>query len=314
MTTPTAQPLPQDYQDILQILPRLPEPDLGAATKALAGTADLPPETREHRGWLARCQGRGQPRAAHPRLALFAANHGVARLAPPQTPLVAQLPELVDPNGALAQQVAAVDADFRLYEMNLAEPGADFTQGQPALSDKVCVQAMAYGMMAVDMGLDVLALAAMGDGQALAAAALIAALTGTSVADVLAATGAEPSHAETLQPQIDLAAGQPPLVLLARFGGAALAALTGAMMAARMAHTPVVIHEAGGLAALTVLHRLEARAARHVALAGGISAPWLGTDWLRLPTASRGFHHAGLAGIQCLQAAAAADPLAVRRA
>lgn len=314
MTTPTAQPLPQDYQDILQILPRLPEPDLPAATRALAGTADLPPETRERRAWLARWQGREQPRVAHPRLAIFAANHGVARLAPPQTPLVAQLPELVDPNGALAQLVAAVDADFRLYEMNLAEPGADFTLGQSALSDKVCVQAIAYGMMAVDMGLDVLALAAMGDGQTLAAAALIAALTGTPVADVLAATGTDPSQAEILQPQVSAATGQPPLVLLARFGGAALAALTGAMMAARMAHTPVLVNEVGGLAALTVLHALEARAARHVALAGGISAPWLGADWMRLSPAYGGPSHAALEGIRSLQAAAAADPLMARRA
>lgn len=309
MTAQTAPMLPQDYQDILQILPHLPEPDLRAATKALAGTADLPPEIQAQRAWLARWQGREQPRVQHPRLAVFVANHGVARLAPPSQPMTALLPRLVDPNGALAGQVASVDADFRLYEMNLAEPSADFAQGQPAMAAKTCVQAITYGMMAVDNGLDVLALAASGDGQDLAAATLLAALTAAPLAETLRICGADAAHAAALQPALDAATGSQPLALLAQFGGYALAALVGAILASRMAHTPVIVADAAGLAALAVVRAMEPQAARHVALAGPVADAWLEGDWLRLPMKSGMDNHPALAGIRLLQAAAQASPL-----
>ncbi len=304
MTAQTAPMRPQDYQDVLQILPRLPEPDLRAATKALAGTADLPPELQVRRAWLARWQGREQPRVHHPRFTLFAANHCVARLAPPQQPLAESLPRLLDPDGDLANQVAAVDADFRLYEMDLAEPGADFMQGQPTMTAQTCVQAMTYGMMAVDMGLDVLALAACGDGQELAAATLLAALTGVPLAETLRASGADAALAPIIHPALDAADGLPPLALLAQFGGAALAALTGAILASRMAHTPVILADAAGLAALAVIRALDQGATRHVALAGALAGAAQEGDLLRLPIPPAAHDHAALVGIRLLQQAA----------
>lgn len=309
MTAQTAPILPQDYQDILQILPRLPEPDLRAATKALVGTADLPPDLQARRAWLARWQGREQPRVQHPRLALFAANHGVARLAPPAQPLAESLPQLVDPNGALANQVATVDADFRLYEMNLAEPSADFTQGQPAMTAQACVQAITYGMMAVDMGLDALALAACGDGQELASAALLAALSGAPLAESLTACGMDAALAPTLQPSVTAASGLPPLALLAQFGGYALAALVGAILACRMARTPVVIGDVGALAALAVIRGLDPAATRHVALVGVLADAALAGDLLRLPVPAGAVGATVVAGLHELQRAASASAL-----
>ncbi|MBP7253754.1 MAG: nicotinate-nucleotide--dimethylbenzimidazole phosphoribosyltransferase [Alphaproteobacteria bacterium] len=309
MTAQTAPIRPQNYQDILQILPRLPEPDLRMATRALVGTSDLPPELQARRAWLARWQGREHPRVQHPRLALFAANHGVVRLAPPTHPLVESLPRLVDPNGALANQVSAVDADFRLYEMNLAEPSADFALGQPAMTTQTCVQAITYGMMAVDMGLDVLALSVCGDGQELAAATLLAALTNAPLAQSLTDCGADAALAPALQPALDAAAGFPPMALLAQFGNAALAALVGAILASRMAHTPVILADAGGLATLAVIRALDQQAARHAALAGVLAGVPLECDLLRLPISAAANEHAALAGIQLLQQAAQASVL-----
>lgn len=285
-----------------------------AATKALAGNADLPPDMLARRAWLARWQGRDQPRAEHPRLALFAANHGIAALAPPRQPLAVQLPQLTDPSGPLASEVAAVDADFRLYEMNLPEPSADFTQRQAAMTAQTCVQAIAYGMMAVDMGLDVLALSSAGDGQELAAATLLAAVTAVPLAQALTTCGMDAGLAARLQPALDAAAGQPPMALLAQFGNAAFAALVGAILAARMARTPVVIADVGGLAALAVIRAIEPGAARHVALAGLLAEVephrYLQLDLLCLPKPDGTNENPALVGIRLLQSAARADALA----
>jgi len=268
--------LPQDYQDILQVLPHLPEADMPAAHAALAGMADMSPAGRAMRGWLARWQGKARPRLEHPRLSVFVANHAVARLLPPVVTAAAQVAAMADPAGTLAGVVGAVDADFRLYEMNLAQPAADCTQ-QAALSLATCVQAIAYGMMTVDQGLDVLALAACGDGQDVAAAIMLAALLERPMPDVLKQMGLPAALAEELTPVVERVKGLAPCVVLEQCGGTAIAALVGAMLAARMAHTPVVIADWGGFAALAVVQRLDdGFAARHVTLAGKIAqVPWL---------------------------------------
>ena len=65
--------------------------------------------------------------------------------------------------------------------MALDHPTADFTQA-PALSDEDCARAMAYGMMAVEPGIDVLALGEMGIANTTAASAVCAALFGGTAA------------------------------------------------------------------------------------------------------------------------------------
>ena len=55
----------------------------------------------------------------------------------------------------------AIDADLRVYELDLDQPTADFTQG-PAMSEAARANAMAYGMMAAEPGIDLLCLGEMG--------------------------------------------------------------------------------------------------------------------------------------------------------
>ncbi len=276
-----AQALPQDYSDILQILPRLPEGSARAATASLAGMADLSPAARAQRAWLARWQGREQPRLVHPRLSVFVANHGVARLLPDQPGATALMQELTDPDGTVGQAVAAADADLRLYEMNLAQPCADLTAG-PAMTQRTCVQAVAYGMMAVEMGLDCLALAAAGDGQDVAAAVMLAVLLERPLSDVLAWIGLPQDLAEPLAPAAARLQGLAPMLVLEQCGGYAIAALTGALLASRMAQTPVVIADWGALAACAVLWRIDPLVPRHVALGGGLTKSAIMADLLRI--------------------------------
>jgi nicotinate-nucleotide--dimethylbenzimidazole phosphoribosyltransferase len=303
MTALSQPPLPQNYDDILQIIPRLPEPDLKAATASLAGMADLSPAARAERAWLARWQGRTDPRVNHPRLSLFAANHGAAVWMPySEHSAIGQLAGMADPAAALGVAVAAVDADLRLYEMNLAQPSVDFALGA-ALSTTSCIQAMAYGMMAVEMGIDVLALASCGDGQILSAAVMITVLLDEPLVTVLDMMSLPASLADNLAPVVARVKNLSPCLVLEHCGGYEIAALVGALLACRMAHTPVVIADWAGLAALAVLHRLTPQAARHVALAGVLTRWAILPDCLRVLAPKEGWGEgAGLAAARSLAA------------
>mgnify|MGYP003694310461 CR=1 FL=1 len=83
---------------------------------------------------------------------------------------------------AINQLCKAADAELRVYEMALDRPTADFT-AEPAMSEEDCAKAMAYGMMAVEPGLDLLCLGEMGIANTTSAAALAHALFGGSAAD-----------------------------------------------------------------------------------------------------------------------------------
>src|SRR3546814_7709162 len=85
--------------------------------------------------------------------------------------------------GAAINQLCRVfDAELRVYEMALDHPTADFTTA-PAMTEADCANAMAYGMMAVEEGIDLLCLGEMGIGNTASAAALCHALFGGKAAD-----------------------------------------------------------------------------------------------------------------------------------
>ncbi len=264
--TKLSAPLPQDYSDILQILSRLPDPDVAAAQAALAGLADLSPEQRALRSWLARWQGRAAPRLNHPRLSVFAANHGCA---PPDLAVTtaASLAELSAPDSPMSRLAATVDADVRLYEMNLAAATRDFRRAA-SMDFQPTLQAITYGMMAVEPGLDILAVAACGEASALAAVVLLAAALEQDVGVFLRLLSLPTAWAELLQPVVQQLQNMPPCAMLETVGGTDIAAMFGALLAAAMARTPVIITDGAGLAALALLQRLDPQAGRHVALAG----------------------------------------------
>jgi len=83
---------------------------------------------------------------------------------------------------AINQLTAQIDGDLRIYEMDLAHPTEDFTIG-PAMDETRCARAMAYGMMAVEPGIDVLCVGEMGIGNTSSAAALCLALYGGAAGD-----------------------------------------------------------------------------------------------------------------------------------
>src|SRR5206468_6091352 len=168
----------------------------------------------------------------------------------------------IDGCAAINLLCRVANAELRVYEMALESPTEDFTAA-PALDEEECMRAIAYGMAAVEPGLDLLALGEMGIGNTTSAAALALALFGGTAEDWTGpGTGvAGPALARKIA---TVAAGVErhrdrlePLQLLAALGGRELAAMLGAILAARMARVPVLLDGFVVAAAAAVLHRLR---------------------------------------------------------
>jgi len=232
--------------------------------------------------WMATWQGKHPPSCVHPRTAVFAGNHGVAQQgvsAYPAEVTVQMVKNFVDGGAAVNQLCRAVDADLRVYEMALDTPTKDFTR-EPAMSDEECATAMAYGMMAVEPGIDLLAVGEMGIANTTAAAALAAAIFGgPASAWVGPGTGVagEALARKTVVVEQAVArhraASDDGFELLRRLGGREFAAMVGAIMAARMARVPVLLDGYASCAAAAALHALDKSALDHCLVAHRSAEP-----------------------------------------
>ena len=183
--------VPANLDEVRALFAHLPGPDLEAGTAAalrerqLTKPAGALGRLEELSHWLATWQGRHPPTVNHPRTSVFAGNHGVAARGVSAYPaaVTAQMVQNFIAGGAAVNQLCrAVDADLRVYEMNLDQPTADIVNA-PALGEHDCALAVSYGMMAVEPGIDVLALGEMGIANTTSAAALCLALFGGTAAD-----------------------------------------------------------------------------------------------------------------------------------
>jgi nicotinate-nucleotide--dimethylbenzimidazole phosphoribosyltransferase len=270
------------FAEIRALIPELPGPDLAAATATAEREAILTKPAgalgrlEELTGWLATWQGRHPPRLERPRTCVFAGNHGVAARGVSAFPaaVTAQMVQNFIAGGAAVNQLCkAVDADLRVYEMALDQPTRDFTTA-PAMSEAECARAMAYGMMAVEPGIDLLCLGEMGIANTTAAAALCLALFGGTAKDWTGpGTGVAGSALAAKIAVVDEAVTRhkailgDPLEVLRHLGGHELAAIAGAVLAARLARIPVVLDGFACTAAAAVLLGLDKKLLDHCLVA-----------------------------------------------
>jgi len=277
MPEPTAT-----LDEMRALMAHLPGPDLEAGTAAALRQAQLTKPAgslgrlEELAVWLATWQARHPPRLERPRTIVFAGNHGVAARGVSAYPasVTAQMVQNFIAGGAAVNQLCrVVDADLKVYEMNLDTPTGDIVDG-PAMSEEECARAMAYGMMAVEPGIDALAVGEMGIGNTTAAAALCAGLFGGAAelwtGPGTGVAGAALDHKRsTVAAAVALhrpAAGDP-FEMLRRLGGFELAAITGAVMAARLGRVPVVLDGFTSTAAAAVLFAADPHALDHCIVA-----------------------------------------------
>lgn len=257
--------------EIRGILAGLPGPstDARAAAAAREATLTKPPgalgRLEEIGAWMAAWQDRHPPTIRRPRVAVFAGNHGVAARgvsAYPAAVTAQMVRNFVAGGGAVNQICRSVDADLRVYELSLDVPTADFVVA-PAMSDEDCARAMAYGMMAVEPGVDLIALGEMGIGNTSAAAALCLALFGGTAGD-WTGPGTGVDGARLAAKRAAVAAGAAlhagtgdGLETLRRLGGFEFAAIVGAIVAARVARVPVLLDGFAATAAAAALHAVD---------------------------------------------------------
>jgi nicotinate-nucleotide--dimethylbenzimidazole phosphoribosyltransferase len=222
--------------------------------------------------FLARWQGKPAPTLDNPMVAIFAGNHGVTAQGvsafPPE--VTAQMVANFTAGGAAISQICALhELNLRVFELALELPTGDITL-EPAMDDRMCAATIAYGMEAIAGKPDLLAIGEMGIGNTTVAAALYAALYGGSGADwVGRGTGVDDAglarKAEAVDRAVALhrdAAGNP-LELLARLGGREIAAMLGAIIAARQQRIPVIVDGFVATSAAAIAHAVSPASIDH---------------------------------------------------
>jgi nicotinate-nucleotide--dimethylbenzimidazole phosphoribosyltransferase len=244
------------YADVLELLTLVPDGDETAVTAVRERDAMLTKPTgslgqlESLVEFLARWQGRSRPRLDNPMVTIFAANHGVTKQGVSAFPreVTAQMVANFTNGGAAISQICALhELNLRVFELALELPTGDITQ-EAALDDKMCAATIAYGMEAVAGKPDLICLGEMGIGNTTVAAALYAALFGGTGADWAGrGTGVDDAGLARKADAVDRAlarhAGEldHPLAILARLGGREIAAMLGALLAARHQKVPVII-------------------------------------------------------------------------
>ncbi len=230
--------------------------------------------------WLAAVQGTSSPTVSRPLVAIFAGNHGVVArgVSPYPQEVTRQMLENFAAGGAAINQICAnFDIGLKVFDLALDIPTGDITC-EAALDEKACAATMAFGMEAVSGGIDLLALGEMGIGNTTIAAAIYHALYGGEAAEwVGRGTGIDDAGLARKIAAVAAAVEhhrshlKDPLEVLRRLGGREVAAMAGAILAARSQRIPVVLDGYVVCAAAAILHAMDPALLDHC-IAGHVSA------------------------------------------
>ncbi len=274
------------FEDIRLLFEMMPEADAESVRLVRERDARLvkPPGSlgrlEEIVEWLAAWQANAKPAVRRPTVCVFAANHGVAARgvsAYPPSVTRSMLETFAAGGGTINQLCAAFDFGFKVFDLALDVPTGDITV-EPALDERACVATMAFGMEAVAGGTDLLGLGEMGIGNTTSAAAIYAALYGGDPARFVGrGAGADDAQLARKVDAVRAALAlhgahlSDPFEVLRRLGGREIAAIAGAIIAARSQRVPVVLDGYVVTAAAAVLHAVSPSSIDHC-MAGHLSA------------------------------------------
>ncbi len=275
----------QPFDDIRNLLPLLPGPDKAALAAVTARDAELtkPPgalgRLEEVAGWLAAWQGSPQPIVNKPMMAIFATSHGLADSGVSAFPSAvnAQMLANFTAGGAAINQICmAHDISLRVFDLAVDLPTPNILT-QDAFDEAGCAATIAYGMEAVADGSDLLCLGEMGIGNTAVAAGVLMALYGGTADDWVGpgtgVAGEALAHKKAIVTRVvDRISGETdPLHILRRIGGREIAAMVGAILAARLQRIPVLLDGFVIAAAAAIVQALEPTGLDHC-LAAHVSA------------------------------------------
>lgn len=274
------------FDDIRRLIGMMPGPDEAAVAavrerdRALTKPAGSLGRLEDLVEWLAAWQGKPQPSVDRPLVCVFAGSHGVVKHGVSAYPadVNRQMLENFAAGGAAINQIcASLQLGFKAFDLALDLATDDVVEG-PAMDEKACVATMAFGMEAVAGGTDLLAVGELGIGNTTIAAAIFSALYGGPAGRwVGRGTGIDDAGLSRKVAAVEAALARhrahldDPLEVLRRLGGREIAAIAGAILAARLQRVPVVLDGYVTAAAAAVLHALDASALDHC-VAGHVSA------------------------------------------
>ncbi|GLQ37755.1 nicotinate-nucleotide--dimethylbenzimidazole phosphoribosyltransferase [Rhizobium albus] len=273
------------FDDFRTLLANLPGADRAAVEAVRARDGELT-KPRGSLGrmealaeWLAAWSGRA-PAVNRPLMAVFAGNHGVTEegVSPFPSDVTAQMVSNFAAGGAAINQICvAYDLGLKVFDLALEVPTGNITK-EAAMDERTCAATMAFGMEAIAGGTDLLCIGEMGIGNTTIAAAMCHGLYGGEAEDwVGPGTGAEGEVLARKIAAVKAAVAlhkahlSDPLEVLRRLGGREIAAMAGAILAARVERIPVIIDGYVATAAAAVLHKANPAALDHC-LIGHVSA------------------------------------------
>ncbi len=273
-----------NFDEIRQILAAMPVVDEAAQKRYWGRDAVLtkPPRAlgrlEEIGAWYVGWKAEYPAQFIRPRVSVYAGNHGVAAQGvsafPPE--VTGQMVQNFRNGGAAVNQLAMLhDADLKIHEMALDQATKDFSL-EPAMSEQECAEALAYGMMDAEEGVDILCLGEMGIANSTSGAALCCALYGGSAEQwVGRGTGIDDATLvkktavinAALTRHKDVVERGDGLEILRTFGGLELAGIVGAVIAARVGRIPVLLDGYACTAAAAILCTIRPDALDHCLVA-----------------------------------------------
>lgn len=259
MPLPDARPALPPFDSVAAFeaaLATLPAPDAASIDAATARQQQLtkPPGSlgrlEDLAIFLAGWQRRERPSLETAKAVVFAGNHGVAAQGVSAFPaeVTAQMVANFAAGGAAINALTGVlGMPLDVFPLDLDQPTADFTAA-PAMTEEECLAALRAGAAVVTPDTHLLLLGEMGIANSTAAAALCLRSFGGAAGDwVGPGTGVDGDgvrhKAAVIARALAYHGGAPttPFETLRRVGGRELAAIAGAVLAARHARVPVLL-------------------------------------------------------------------------
>ena len=248
----TAQAVVDDFLALVRDAPQ-PNISAGAAEReAFDGQSVLADLASWRASWM------GDAAIRRPILVLFAATYpDVPNGAAASRQSLEQLAQGAGPTNRLARKLGA---GVEAFDLAIDRPVRDAAHA-PAMTLRETAATLAFGMEAIAKAPDVLMLSDLTIASERAAAALILGLSG---ADGRTNVPGTDDWIERALTRARAASPETPIDWLSELGGREIAALVGAIIAARASGTPVIIDGPAALAAALVAHGIDPRAAEHV--------------------------------------------------
>ncbi|MFC0206319.1 nicotinate-nucleotide--dimethylbenzimidazole phosphoribosyltransferase [Novosphingobium soli] len=259
-------------------LAALPRADAASRTAALERQARLTKPSgalgrlEEIAAFMAGWQASERPRADAVQAVVFAGNHGVTAQGvsayPPE--VTAQMVANFEAGGAAINALArACGAELSVVPLELDRPTGDITRA-PAMTAEECLDALQRGAAAVRPGTQLLVVGEMGIGNTTPAAALCAQALGGLARDWIGrGTGLDDAGLDRKAAAVSAAltlhgrACTDAFETLRHLGGREIAAMAGAILAARLERIPVLLDGFIACAAIVPLAQDNPRFTEH---------------------------------------------------